>query len=395
MKIFVLLQKEGIEQFSRRSLNTEMWERFSQMLFYHAGSFSDPAAIAGLKTRLQQIEPESGIPENRIFYLSIPPSGIGPCVDQLDRAGLIPPVDEKGPFSRIIVEKPIGHDLRSAQEINESVARVTDESQVYRIDHYLGKETVQSILVSRFANSIFEPLWNHKHIDHVQITVAEEVGVGTRAGYYEEAGAMRDMVQNHILQVLCLTAMEPPWAVTADVIRDHKMEVLNCLRPIRGEDVAKNVVRAQYGAGLVDGDQVPGYRREDGVKSDSITETYTAIKVHIDNWRWSGVPFYLRTGKRLPTRASEIVVQFREVPPILFNMGDQAPLEPNLLMIRIQPDEGMSMRISTKSPGSKVKVHPVQLDFDYGSTFDEQSPEAYERLLLDVMSGDANSLHAA
>src|SRR5581483_7091363 len=263
------------------------------------------------------------------------------------------------------------------------------ERQVFRIDHYLGKETVQSLLVMRFANSIFEPLWNQKYIDHVQITVAEEEGVGTRAGYYEEAGALRDMVQNHILQLLCMVAMEPPWALNADVVRDHKIAVLNCLRPLSAEALESCVVRAQYGPGFVRGEDAPGYRREEGIKPDSTTDTYVAIKTFVDNWRWAGVPFYLRTGKRLPKRASEIAVQFKDVPQILFNAEGSAPLEPNVLVLRIQPDEGLSLRIATKLPGPRVRIYPVKMDFRYGSTFGEQTPEAYERLILDVMAGDA------
>ncbi|MBV8228485.1 MAG: glucose-6-phosphate dehydrogenase, partial [Planctomycetaceae bacterium] len=303
-------------------------------------------------------------------------------------AGLVNREGE-GPFTRIIVEKPIGHSLASAREVNATLARVFDERQIFRIDHYLGKETVQSLMVVRFGNSIFEPLWNQKYIDHVQITVAEEEGVGTRAHYYEEAGALRDMVQNHILQLLCVTAMEPPWSMNADVVRDHKIEVLRCLRPLTGKDVETHVVRAQYGPGYHHGVAVPGYRREEGVKPDSTTETYVALKVFVDNWRWAGVPFYLRTGKRLPKRASEIAVQFKPVPEILFNLNPDAPLQPNVLALRIQPDEGLSLRIATKRPGPKVRIWPVRMDFRYDTTYGDQTPEAYERLLLDVMAGDA------
>ena len=264
-----------------------------------------------------------------------------------------------------------------------------DESHIYRIDHYLGKETVQNILVMRFGNSIFEPLWNAKHIDHVQITVAEEEGVGTRAGYYDRAGALRDMVQKHILQLLTLIAMEPPWAMKADVIRDHRQDVLNCLRPITRETIDQCVVRTQYGPGFHHGKDVPGYRREAGVAQDYATETYVALKLFIDNWRWAGVPFYIRTGKRMPKRVSEIAVHFKSIPPILFNAAVDHPLEPNVLALSIQPNEGMSLRIATKLPGPKVRIYPVKMDFRYGSTFGDQSPEAYERLILDVMAGDA------
>lgn len=298
-------------------------------------------------------------------------------------------MDGVSPFSRIIVEKPIGRDLASARRINASLCENFDEQQIYRIDHYLGKETVQNILVMRFGNAIFEPLWNSRYIDHVQITVAEEDGVGTRAGYYDKAGALRDMVQNHILQLLTLIAMEPPWSMDANVIRDSRQDVLHCLRPIDRNNVEQSVVRAQYGAGFWRGEEVPGYRREERVDNASTTETFVALKVFIDNWRWSGVPFYIRTGKRMPKRASEIAIQFKSVPPIMFNADRNHPLEPNVLALSIQPNEGLSMRIATKLPGAKVRIYPVMMDFRYGSTFGERSPEAYERLLLDVMAGDA------
>jgi glucose-6-phosphate 1-dehydrogenase len=381
--------REAIGKYSRRKLDEAKWPTFEQALFHSKGAFDDPGAYAELKRKLEEIDEIRGIPGNRVYYLSIPPSAIATCVEQLQRVGLVESLGPDRPFTRIIVEKPIGHDLESARRINDDVACVFDEKQVFRIDHYLGKETVQSILVMRFANSIFEPLWNQKYIDHVQITVSEEEGVGTRAGYYEEAGALRDMVQNHILQLLCLMAMEPPWSMSADVVRDQKMGVLNCLRPISPEEAGAHVVRAQYGAGTHQGAEVPGYRREDRVKSDSTTETYVAIKAWIDNWRWAGVPFYLRTGKALPKRASEIAIQFKPVPSILFNAEPSGALEPNWLVLRIQPDEGLSLQIATKAPGPRVKISPVQMDFQYGEAFGDQSPEAYERLLLDVMAGDA------
>ncbi|MFQ6022953.1 MAG: glucose-6-phosphate dehydrogenase [Acidiferrobacterales bacterium] len=380
--------REGIEKFSRQALEKKRWTDYAKHLYFHEGSFEDAEAFAQLKKRLESVEAEHGIPGNRIFYLSIPPTFIELCVNQLRDAGLIRSPDSEQ-FSRVIVEKPIGRDLESARHVNATLARVLDESQIFRIDHYLGKETVQSSLVTRFSNSIFEPLWNQKYIDHVQITAAEEEGVGTRAGYYEQAGALRDMVQNHILQLLSLTAMEPPWAMTADVVRDHKLEVLNCLRPIEATAVDHYIVRAQYAAGKHNGDDVPGYRREQDVGPDSTTETYVAIKAFVDNWRWAGVPFYIRTGKRMAKRATETSIHFKEVPPILFNCDPNNPVEPNVLNMRIQPDEGLSMSISTKLPGPKVQIQTVKMDFRYGTTFEKQSPEAYERLLLDVMAGDA------
>jgi glucose-6-phosphate 1-dehydrogenase len=311
------------------------------------------------------------------------------AVEGLWKAGLAQPQDQKG-FSRIIIEKPIGRDLESARQINEAVARVFDESQVFRIDHYLGKETVQNLLVIRFANSIFEPIWNHKNIDHIQITVSEDAGVGRRASYYEEAGALRDMVQNHLLQLLCLIAMEPPYSLDPDVVRDARMDVLRCLRPIEGKDVLQYTVRAQYSSGRVHGVEVAGYRREPGVNPDSATETYVALKLFLENWRWAGVPFYLRTGKALAKRASEVAVYFKEIPQILFNTDPDHPLAPNVLTLKIQPEEGMSLRVISKVPGTKAKTHPVEMNFRYGDAFGVPSPEAYERLLLDVMAGDAS-----
>ena len=381
--------RHGVERFSRQQPDEENWPNYERQLFYQSGSFDDPAAYEALKQRLEEIEPQFGIPGNRVFYLAIPPRLIGVCAQHLKAAGLVQDETSDGPVSRIIVEKPIGRDLQSAQEVNEILGECFAERQIYRIDHYLGKETVQNILVMRFGNAIFEPLWNAKHIDHVQITVAEAEGVGTRAGYYDRAGALRDMVQNHILQLLSLVAMEPPWTMDADVIRDHRLDVLHCLRPLNMENVESDVVRAQYAHGFFQGDDVPGYRREEDIASDSTTETYVALRVFIDNWRWAGVPFYIRTGKRLPKRVSEIAVQFKDVPHILFNSDNAHPLDPNVLALRLRPDEGMSLRIATKMPGSRVQIYPVKMDFRYGSTFGDQSPEAYERLLLDVMAGDA------
>jgi len=383
------LARESVEKFSRRPIEEPQWSDFVRRLHWVTGPFDDPGVYATLRQRLEELEPAFGIPQNRIFYLSIAPSLIEVSLQNLKTTGLISAKRDTSRFTRVIVEKPIGHDLESAQQINATLASVCSESQIYRIDHYLGKETVQNMLAMRFANAIFEPLWNQKYIDHVQITVAEEVGIGTRAGYYEEAGALRDMVQNHILQLLCLTAMEPPSSLRDEVVRDHKQEVLHCLRPIDPASVQEQVVRAQYGAGYIHGLEVPGYRREAHVSPDSSTETYVALKCFIDNWRWAGVPFYLRTGKCMTKRASEIAVTFKAVPHVLFNADPAVPLEPNVLVLRIQPDEGLSLRIATKLPGSKVKIYPVKMDFSYGSTFGDQSPEAYERLMLDVMAGDA------
>ncbi len=368
--------KDGVTRFSRRPIDEAAWQAFAASLFFAAAEIDSEQGLAPLGARLDIIEHERRLPADRIYYLALPPSLFGPTVKQLDRARL---VNRSGsPVARIIVEKPIGRDIESACAINDAIAKVFDEPQIYRIDHYLGKETVQNILVLRFANSIFEPLFNQKYVDHVQITVAEEEGVGTRAGYYEQAGALRDMVQNHMLQLLALVAMEPPHSLDADVIRDEKLQVLKSLRPLDGAVIDTNVVRAQYA----------GYRQEPGVDPASRTETFVALQVFVDNWRWSGVPFFFRTGKRLPQRTSDISVHLKDVPPILFNANPSARLDANVLTIRIQPDEGFSLGISSKKPGPHVDVSPVKMDFHYGAQFGGSSPEAYERLLLDVIVGD-------
>ncbi len=401
--------RDGIERFSRQPLDEKHWADYSRSLFYVEGSFSDLRAYEKLKAKLEAVDAQFGTPGARVYYLSIPPQLVQPAVEQLKSAGLVNDPGEKRAFTRVIVEKPIGRDLESAKQVNASVAHAFAESQTYRIDHYLGKETVQNLMVLRFANSIFEPLWNQKYIDHVQITVAEEEGLAqydpitgettaSRVGYYEGVGALRDMVQNHMLQVLCLTAMEPPYSLSADVVRDGKVGVLRCLRPFSQSDLENSVVRAQYIDGEVQGHTVPNYRHEVidfnskhnlPIPPSITTETFVAMRVHIDNWRWAGVPFYLRTGKRLPKRASEIAIQFKAVPNILFNQNPDVPLEPTVLSIRVQPEEGLSLRLATKLPGPKVRIFPVKMEFNYSSLFGGESPEAYERLMLDVMAGDA------
>jgi glucose-6-phosphate 1-dehydrogenase len=382
--------KDGVTQFSRRPIDDALWQTFASSLFFVNASIDDEHGFASLGARLDSIEHERQMPGNRVYYLAIPPTLFADTVNQLHRARFVArqaTADDR-PFARLIVEKPIGRDLESACAINDAIAAVFDERQIYRIDHYLGKETVQNILVMRFANSIFEPLFNQKYVDHVQITVAEAEGVGTRAGYYEQAGALRDMVQNHLLQLLSLVSTEAPRSLDADVVRQQKLEVLLSLRPIQGAAVDANVVRGQYAEGFDLGRPVPGYRAEKGVSPQSATETYVALQLFVDDWRWCGVPFFLRTGKRLPKRASEISIHLKAVPPILFNADPQGRLDPNVLSIRIQPDEGFALTIQSKIPGPKVRVYPVQMDFRYGSTFGGSSPEAYERLLLDVMAGD-------
>jgi len=379
--------KEGVAKFSRRPIDERAWSAFASTLFFAAADLDSDQGLASLGARLDVIEHEQGLNGDRIYYLAVPPALFAPTVTQLARARFVPPGD--GKVARLIVEKPIGHDLDSARAINDAIAAVFPERDIYRIDHYLGKETVQNILVMRFANSIFEPLFNQKYVDHVQITVAEEEGVGTRAGYYDHAGALRDMVQNHLLQLLAMVAMEPPHSLDADVIRDERLEVLRSLRPIDGDAVDSDVVRGQYADGYILGKPVPAYRAESGVDPQSRIETYVALRLCIDNWRWAGVPFFLRTGKRMPKRASEISGHLKEVPPILFNADPSARLDPSILSIRIQPDEGFSLGVNSKVPGPHVRVFPVKMDFHYGSTFGGTSPEAYERLLLDVITGDA------
>jgi glucose-6-phosphate 1-dehydrogenase len=404
--------REGIERFSRRPLDEAHWADFARSLFFVQGSFGDTRAYAQLKAKMEALDQQFGIPGSRVFYLAVPPQLVQTCVEHLKEAGMIHDANDAVAFTRVIVEKPIGRDLNSAREVIRVVGSAFAESQTYRIDHYLGKETVQNLLVLRFANSIFEPLWNEKHIDHVQITVAEEEGLAqydaqsgemlaTRAGYYEGVGALRDMVQNHMLQVLCVVAMEPPWSLGPEVVRDAKVGVLNCLRPLSPEDVDKYAVRGQYIEGEVQGQRVPGYRKEvrksfetmgrdlPRASVNSTTETFVGLKLYVDNWRWAGVPFYLRTGKRLPKRVSEVAIQFKDVPQVLFNTHPDTPLEPTVLSVRVQPEEGLSMRIASKLPGPKIRIYPVKMEFNYSSSFGNKSPEAYERLILDVMAGDA------
>jgi glucose-6-phosphate 1-dehydrogenase len=381
--------KESVEKFSRQPITEEKWNAFEQAIYYLSGEIENQRLYADISAFSKQLETERNLVGNRIFYLAIPPASYSAVCCGLRTAGLVAP-ENASPFSRVIVEKPIGHDLESSKAINDIIADVFQESQIYRIDHYLGKETVQNLLVFRFANSIFEPLWNHHHIDHIQITAAEEEGVGTRASYYDGAGALRDMVQNHILQLLCLVAMEPPWSLAPDVVRDARLEVLRSLRPIVGKEaVNQYTVRAQYGPAVINGAELLGYRNENAIPENSTTETFVAIKAFVDNWRWAGVPFYLRTGKRMKKRTTEIAVQFKAVPEILFNANHNLSDSPNVLVLRIQPEEGFSLRMISKRPGSKVSVAPVDMDFQYNQEYGGVSPEAYERLLLDVMIGDA------
>jgi glucose-6-phosphate 1-dehydrogenase len=378
---------DAINQFSRQKpVNPQVWESFATGICYLQSDFNDPAGYEKLNALLNRLDQERGTGGNRIFYLSTPPSQYPDIIQRLGAMGLNR--NRKG-WTRIIIEKPFGHDLASARELNRQVARVFKEEQVYRIDHYLGKETVQNILVFRLANGIFEPVWNRRYVDHIQITVAENIGLEGRGAYYEETGAIRDMVQNHALQLLTLVTMEPPIAFDANAVRDEKVKVIHALQPLVGREVANNTFRAQYGPGWVNGQQVPGYLQEPGIPPHSTTETYVAIKLFIDNWRWAGIPFYLRVGKRLPKRVTEVAIQFKQAPLMLFKRSDaHGQVEPNVLTLRIQPDEGISLKFGTKVPGTEMQIRSVNMDFLYGSSFRSQ-PEAYERLLLDCMVGDS------
>ena len=333
-----------------------------------------------------QVGREFPVPANRLFYLATPPDSYQTIVERISTAGL---AGQAGGFSRIIVEKPLGRDLASARSLNESIAEAFPEEQIYRIDHYLGKETVQNIMLMRFGNRIFEPVWNNRYVDHVQITMAETIGVGTRGRYYESAGALRDMMQNHMLQLLSLVAMEPPVDLDPDSIHDEKVKVLKSIAPIAGSRVGTETVRGQYGKGIVEGTEAPGYREEEGVAAGSCTETFAAIRVYLDSWRWAGVPFLLRTGKRLSRRTTEISLHFKRPPLLLFADKEPAATPPNVLTFRIQPEEGITMSFNSKIPGPSTAMRTVNMDFSYGSAFGEELPEAYERLLLDAMLGDS------
>src|SRR5881275_2409007 len=375
---------ETTKQFSRQDVREDIWKTFSQSLFYHQSEFEDESGYQSLAKRLDKIDEERGTRGNRLFYFAAAPEQFEPILKNLKAAGLNKP--KEGSWARVIIEKPFGRDLASARELNRVVRDAFSEDQTYRIDHFLGKETAQNILVLRFANAIFEPVWNRHYVDHVQITAAETLGVENRAGYYEHAGALRDMVQNHLLQLLCLVAMEPPTDLSADSIRDEKVKVVRSQRHWSRNEIAANVVRAQYSKGAINGEPVVGYRQEKNVNPDSQTETFVALRLFIDNWRWADVPIYMRVGKRLPKSATDISIHFKKAPAVLFNK-DLRDL--NVVVIRIQPDEGISLRIHAKVPGTSFRIEPVKMDFHYGTSFGKPSPEAYERLLLDAISGDA------
>jgi len=362
------------------------WRDVTRSFRYVAGDYTDVETFSSLGRLLAEVDREHGTGGNRLYYLATLPKVFGPVATALGEAGLAQPT-RAGGFARLVVEKPFGRDLESAQALDATLHATFSEDQIYRIDHYLGKETVQNVLALRFANAIFEPIWNRRYVNHVQITVAESAGIGHRAGFYESAGALRDIVQNHVLQVLALTAMEPPASIDAGGIRDEKVKALRAVDILEPNEV-HDAVRAQYDAGWVEGREVPGYCQEEGVAADSQTETYVAMRLRVDNWRWAGVPFFVRTGKRLPKRVTEVAMEFHGVPHLPFAAGHTRGLRPNALVVRIQPDEGVSLRFGAKVPGQSFQVRTVSMDFSYGAAFLEETPDAYERLLLDALVGD-------
>ena len=378
--------EQAIRRFSRRTPDEDVLNSLLANVKYVPGTFDEDSVYSELRTVLDGFEEQDGEPLNRAFYLSTAPSFFPVIVEQLGKSGLAQ--HENGEV-RMIIEKPFGTTLEEARELNRHVLGIFDETQVFRIDHYLGKETVQNMMAFRFANGMFEPLWNRNYIDSVQITAAEDLGIGTRADYYDSSGALRDLIQNHMLQLLCHVAMEPPVNFTSEEVRNEKVKVLQAIPEPTPEQISEMAVHAQYGRGHAGGDAVPGYLEEDGVPEGSNTETYAALRLEVDNWRWAGVPFYLRTGKRLARKITEIAVTLKPVPHLAFSQDGSLGVQPNQLVLTLQPNEGVSLRLGAKIPGTRMKIRPVNMEFQYGTAFLSQSPEAYERLITDAMRGDA------
>jgi glucose-6-phosphate 1-dehydrogenase len=384
---------QEIPSFAPDPIDLKMWDWLSERIYYVKGDFLDPEAYKRLKAQIEEVDQKHKCHGNKFFYLAVAPRFFAPIVQQLGVVGLT--TEENSRWTRVIIEKPFGHDLESARQLNADLKKVLNEKQIYRIDHYLGKETVQNVMVFRFTNNIIEPLWNRNYVDHVQITAAETVGVEHRGGFYETAGALRDMVPNHLFQLMTMTAMEPPISFDADEVRNKQAEVLHAIQPLSPEEVITSMVRGQYGEGIVDRERVPAYRQEPDVAPDSNTETFVALKLLVDNWRWAGVPFYLRTGKRLAQRATEIVIQFRRTPFVLFRNTGVRNVETNRLVIHIQPDEGISLSFGAKVPGAVMKLGLVNMDFEYKTYFGAEHGTGYERLLRDCMAGDATLFQRA
>lgn len=381
---------EAVKQYSRsKPIDERVWENFASKLFYHKSTFDDASGYKSLKEHLNQMDQEYHTQGNRIYYLATQPSFFTPIIEKLSTEGLIYPYQEDAScWSRVIIEKPFGHNLSSAVSLQSEILKHLSEKQIYRIDHYLGKETVQNLMVFRFSNLIFEAIWNQKYVDHVQITVSEDIGIGTRGHFWEETGLLRDMIQNHLIQLMSLIAMEPPVSLEADAIRSEKVKVLEAIRPIPMQKMSSQVVRGQYESGFLNGSDVKGYRQEENVDPKSTRETFVALELAIDNWRWAGVPFYLRSGKRLPKKTSEIAIVFHPVPNILF-FQKQRKYDQNVLSIRIQPNEGIALNMNCKVPGISIPIQPVKMDFKYGNYFGITPPEAYERLICDSILGDS------
>jgi glucose-6-phosphate 1-dehydrogenase len=383
---FRSLVKESVERFSRRRPDDKVLAAMLAQVRYVAGSFDDTRVYQRLESVNAEFDAQAGIAFNRVYYLSTAPAFFPLIVGKLGEQGLD---HNEGSEVRVVIEKPIGRNLEEARQLNRAVLEVMEEEQIFRIDHYLGKETVQNMLAFRFANGLFEPIWNRNFVDHVQITAAEDIGIGTRAGYYDSSGALRDLVQNHMLQLLTLLCMEPPVSFSADEVRDEKVKVLHAIHPPRPEEVPGMAVRAQYSAGVAAGEDAKGYLEEDEVPEGSSTETYTALRLEVDNWRWAGVPIYLRTGKRLARKVTEIAVTLKPVPHVAFQQEGSVGVQPNQIVLTMQPNEGVSISIGAKIPGTRMRIRPVNMQFLYGTTFMSESPEAYERLIMDAMRGDA------